>query len=203
MTYQLQLAAVATPESDLEVFPFMNKLRQEAGEQAPSALLKRFHDALAALFPDTPWSEGHYAGNAGRLTVERRRKVVVPHVLYLGQELGLTVVDNQSGEVHRPPTYQVVLEGPVEGVGLGDAANRLAALTRKPVTEMLALLSGGRRTVVKKGVPRFQARQYAAALRARRLPRDAGAGTGRGRTSRTAAAQKAAASSGAASTAES
>jgi hypothetical protein len=167
MTYQLQLAAVATPESDLEVFPFMNKLRQEAGEQAPSALLKRFHDALAALFPDTPWSEGHYAGNAGRLTVERRRKVVVPHVLYLAQELGLTVVDNQSGEVHRPPTYQVVLEGPVEGVGLGDAANRLAALTRKPVTEMLALLSGGRRTVVKKGVPRFQARQYAAALRER------------------------------------
>lgn len=163
----MQLASVVTPESDMDVFPFMNKLRQEAGEQPPSALLKRFHDALAELFPDTPWADGHFAGEAGRLTVVRRRKVVVPHVLYIAGELGLTVVDNQSGEVHRPPTYQVVLEGPAEGVDLGDAAARLAALMRKPVTEMLALLSGGRRTVVKKGVSRFLAEQYAGALRER------------------------------------
>ncbi len=167
MTYQLQLASVPAPDADLDVFAFMNKLRQEAGEAPPSAVLKRFHDALAELFPDTPWSEGHYAGNAGRLTLVRRRQEVVPHVLYLAGELGLTVVDNQSGEVHRPPTYQVVLEGPAEGVEPGDAATRLAALMRKPGTEMLALLSGGRRTVVKKGVPRFQANQYAAALRER------------------------------------
>lgn len=165
MSYQMQLASVATPAEDLDVFPFMNKLRQEAGEQPPSALLKRFHDALAALFPDTPWAEGHFAGDAGRLTVVRRRKVVVPHVLYIAGELGLTVVDNQSGEIHRPPSYQVVLEGPAEGVELGDASARLAALMRKPVTEMLALLSGGRRTVVKKGVTRFVAEQYANALR--------------------------------------
>lgn len=167
MTYQLQIASAPAPEADLDVFAFMNKLRQEAGEQPPSALLKRFHDALAALFPDTPWSEGHYTGDVGRLTVIRRRKVVVPHVLYLAGELGLTVVDNQSGEVHRPPTYQVVLKGPAEGVVLGDAAARLAALMRKPETEMLALLSSGRRTVIKKGVSRFQANQYASALRER------------------------------------
>jgi len=163
----MQLASVVTPAADLDVFPFMNKLRQDAGEQPPSDLLKRFHDALAALFPDTPWADGHFAGDAGRLTVVRRRKVVVPHVLYIAGELGLTVVDNQSGEVHRPPSYQVVLEGPAEGVELGDAATRLAALMRKPVTEMLALLSGGRRTVVKKGVTRFVAEQYAKALRER------------------------------------
>jgi hypothetical protein len=167
MSYQLQLASVPAPEADLDVFPFMNKLRQDAGEQPPSAMLKRFHDALAALFPDTPWSEGHYAGDAGRLTLVRRSSEVVPHVLYLAGELGLTVVDNQSGEVHRPPTYQVVLEGPAEGVAPGDAAARLAALMRKPVTDILALLTGGRRTVVKKGVPRYQASQYAAALRER------------------------------------
>ena len=93
----MQLASVVTPAVDMDVFPFMNKLRQDAGDQPPSALLKRFHDALAALFPDTPWSEGHFAGDAGRLTVVRRRKVVVPHVLYIAGELGLTVVDNQSG----------------------------------------------------------------------------------------------------------
>ena len=167
MSYQIQLSSAVTPALDLEVFPFMNKLRQEAGEQPPSALLQRFHDALAGLFPDSPWSDVQYGGDAGRLTVVRRRKVVVPHVLYLAGELGLTVVDNQSGEIHRPPTYQVVLEGPAEGVDLGEAATRLAALMRKPVTEMLALLSGGRRTVVKKGVPRFQADQYVAALRER------------------------------------
>ncbi|MGW8390415.1 hypothetical protein [Pseudoduganella sp. HUAS MS19] len=165
MTYQLQLAAVAAPESDLDVFPFMNKLRQEAGDKPPSALLQRFHQALATLFPDSPWSESHYCGDAGRLTLARRSKEVVPHVLFLASELGLTVVDNQSGEVHRPPRYQVVLEGPAPGVELGDAASRLAALMRKPVTEMLALLSGGRRTVVKKGVLRAQARQYVAALK--------------------------------------
>lgn len=167
MSYQIQLASVTTPAVDLDVFPFMNKLRADAGDAPPSALLKRFQDALAALFPDTPWADGHFAGDAGRMTVVRRRKVVVPHVLYIAGELGLTVVDNQSGEVHRPPTYQVVLEGPAEGVQLGDAAARLAALMRKPVTEMLALLSGGRRTVVKKGVSRFVAEQYASALRER------------------------------------
>lgn len=166
MSYQIQLSSAAAPEEDFDVFPFMNKLRQDAGAQPPSAMLKRFHDALHALFPDTPWTDSHYAGDAGRLNLVRRRKVVVPHVLYLAGELGLTVVDNQTGEVHRPPSYQVVLEGPAEGVGLGDAATQLAALMRKPVTEMLAVLSRGRQ-VVKKGLPRYQARQYVAALRER------------------------------------
>jgi len=167
MSYQIQLASVATPEADLDVFPFMNKLRQESGAQPPSALLKRFHDALAALFPDTPWSDGHFAGEAGRLSVTHRRNEVMPHVLHLAGQFGLTVVDNQSGEVHRPAVYQVVLEGPAPGVELGDAARRLAALMRKPVTEMLALLSGGRRTIVKKGVLRAQAQHYVDALNER------------------------------------
>ncbi|WP_426321125.1 hypothetical protein [Pseudoduganella sp. R-43] len=167
MSYQIQLASVATPEADLDVFPFMNRLRQESGEQPPSALLKRFHDKLTALFPDTPWSDCHFAGDTGRLTVDYRKQEVVPHVLYLAGELGLTVVDNQSGAVHRPPTYQVVLEGPAPGVALGEAANRLAALMQKPVTEMLALLSGGRRKIVKKGVLRAQAQYYVLALKER------------------------------------
>jgi len=167
MSYQIQLTSVATPEADLDVFPFLNKLRQESGEQPPSALLKRFHDSLTALFPDTPWSDSHFAGDAGRMTVTYRRDEVVPHVLYLAGELGLTVVDNQSGKVHRPATYCVVLEGPAPGVALGDAANRLAALMQKPITEMLALLSGGRRKVVKKGVLRSQAQFYVDALKER------------------------------------
>jgi len=167
MSYQIQLASVATPEADLDVFPFMNKLRQESGGQPPSALLKRFHDALVALFPDTPWSEGHFAGDAGRLSVTYRRDEVMPHVLHLAGQLGLTVVDNQSGEVHRPALYQVVLEGPAPGVELGEAARRLAALMRKPITEMLALLSGGRRTIVKRGVLRAQAQHYVDALKER------------------------------------
>jgi hypothetical protein len=166
MSYQIQLASVATPEADLDVFPFMNKLRQEAGGQPPSDLLKRFHDALAALFPDTPW-ESHFAGDAGRLAVNYRKDEVVPHALYLAGELGLTAVDNQSGKVHRPVTYQVVLEGPAPGVALGDAASRLAASMNKPITEMLALLSGGRRKVVKKGVTRAQAQFYVDALKER------------------------------------
>jgi len=167
MSYQIQLASVPTPEADLDVFPFMNKLRQEAGGQPPSALLKRFYDALVALFPDTPWSDGLFAGEAGRLAVTHRRDEVVPHVLYLAGELGLTVVDNQSGKVHRPATYQVVLEGPAPGVALGDAASRLAALMNKPITEMLALLSGGRRKVVKKNVLRAQAQFYVDTLKER------------------------------------
>lgn len=167
MSYQLQLASVPTPEGDLDVFAFMNKLRQDAGSLPASPLLKRFHDGLLAQFPDQPWSDGHYAGEAGRLTLARRSSEVLPHVLYLAAELGLTVVDNKSGEVHRPPTYQVVLEGPAHGLEVIDAATQLAALLRKPVAETVALLSGGRRTVVKKGVSRFQAMQYAAALRDR------------------------------------
>ncbi|HEY0589183.1 MAG TPA: hypothetical protein VGD52_23825 [Pseudoduganella sp.] len=166
MSYQIQLASIATPETDLDVFPFMNKLRQEASGQPPSALLKRFLDALSALFPDTPW-EAHFAGDAGRLAVNYRKDEVVPHAFYLAGELGLTAVDNQSGKVHRPVTYQVVLEGPAPGVALGDAASRLAAVMNKPITEMLALLSGGRRKIVKKGVTRAQAQFYVDALKER------------------------------------
>lgn len=167
MSYQIQLASVAAPEADLDVFPFMNKLWQDCGGQPPSALLKRFRDALTALFPDTPWSDSHFVGDAGRLSVDSRKHEVLPHLLYLAGEMGLTVVDNQSGEVHRPATYQVVLEGPAPGVTLGDAAQRLAAVQSKPITEMLALLSGGRRTVVKKGVLRAQAQYYVDALKER------------------------------------
>ncbi|KRB92964.1 hypothetical protein [Duganella sp. Root198D2] len=167
MSYQIQLASVALPEADLDVFPFINKLRQDSGGLPPSASLQRFHDALLALFPDAPWSDSHFAGDAGRLAVTHRRDEVVPHVLYLAGEFGLAVVDNQTGKVHRPASYQVVLEGPAPGVALGDAANRLAALMNKPITEMLALLSGGRRKVVKKGVPRSQAQYYVDALKER------------------------------------
>jgi hypothetical protein len=164
MSYQIDLASVAAPQADFDVFPFMNRLKQEAAGLPPSPLLQRFHDALSSRFPDSPWMK-EYAGDHGRLTLMQRAHDIVPHVLHIAAELGLTVVDKKSAEVHRPPTYQVVLEGTAEGAELQEAAEKLAGLMKQPVERIHAILAGGHKPVVKKGVSRTQATLYVDALR--------------------------------------
>jgi hypothetical protein len=182
MPYQLHFVAQAVPASDAEVSPFLARLSAASAGQPPAPLMQRFCESVQALFPcisqqssddgamdDCPWDDGplleHFAGNQGSVALVRRQGEVLPHLLHIANHLGLTVVDKQQGSVHRPQTFQVVLEGPVAGVAVEVAAQKLATLMQRPVEQMAALLQERRRTVVKKGVARAQAEKYVSSLR--------------------------------------
>ncbi len=184
MTYLLHIVAREVPANDAEVLPFLEQIAGATISIAPSQQLKSFRDAILKLFPclssygagdkaidDCPWADGplaeNFKGGYGSVAITRRHDEVIPHVLRIASDLGVTVVDEQNGAVHRPQAYQVVLEGPLEGVEVEVAATQLADLMNQPLPQMVLLLHSRRRTLVKKGLTRAQADVYVAALRDR------------------------------------
>lgn len=184
MTYLLHIVAREVPANDSEVLPFLEQIAGATISIAPSQQLKSFRDAILKLFPcltsygagdkaiDTcPWADGpmadNFKGGYGSVAIARRHDEVIPHVLRIASDLGVTVVDEQNGAVHRPQAYQVVLEGVVEGVEVEVAATQLAELMNQPLPQMVLLLHSRRRTLVKKGLTRAQAEVYVTALRER------------------------------------
>jgi hypothetical protein len=184
MTYLLHIVAREVPANDAEVLPFLEQIAGATISIAPSQQLKSFRDAILKLFPcltscgagdkaiDTcPWADGpmadNFKGGYGSVAIARRHDEVIPHVLRIASDLGVTVVDEQNGAVHRPQAYQVVLEGVVEGVEVEVAATQLAELMNQPLPQMVLLLHSRRRTLVKKGLTRAQAEVYVTALRER------------------------------------
>lgn len=184
MTYLLHIVAREVPANDAEVLPFLEQIAGATMSIAPSQQLKSFRDAILKLFPcltsyaagdkaidDCPWADGpladNFKGGYGSVAISRRHDEVIPHVLRIASDLGVTVVDEQNGAVHRPVAYQVVLEGPLEGVEIEVAATQLAELMNQPLPQMVLLLHSRRRTLVKKGLTRAQADIYVTALRDR------------------------------------
>lgn len=184
MTYVLQFVAREVPANDAEVFVFLEEVAGNTVSMAPSQQLKSLRDAVLKLFPcltsyqagdagidDCPWADGplgdNFKGGFGSLAIARRHGEVIPHLLRIANDLGVTVVDAQERAVHRPQAYQVVLEGPLEGVEVEVAATRLAELMNQPLPQMVLLLHSRRRTLVKKGLTRAQAEIYVNALRER------------------------------------
>ncbi|MGW8390414.1 hypothetical protein [Pseudoduganella sp. HUAS MS19] len=184
MTYLLHIVAREVPANDAEVLPFLEQIAGATISIAPSQQLKSFRDAILQLFPclssyaagdrgidHCPWADGplaeNFKGGYGSVAIARRHDEVIPHVLRIASDLGVTVVDEQNGAVHRPQAYQVVLEGPLEGVQVDVAATQLAELMNQPLPQMVLLLHSRRRTLVKKGLTRAQAEVYVTALRDR------------------------------------
>ncbi|KQV44942.1 hypothetical protein [Duganella sp. Root336D2] len=184
MTYLLHIVAREVPANDAEVLPFLEQIAGATISIAPSQQLKSFRDAIVKLFPclssygagdkaidNCPWADGplsdNFKGGYGSVAIARRHDEVIPHVLRIASDLGVTVVDEQNGAVHRPLSYQVVLEGALEGVEVEVAATQLAELMNQPLPQMVLLLHSRRRTLVKKGLTRTQAEVYVAALRER------------------------------------
>ncbi|HEY0589184.1 MAG TPA: hypothetical protein VGD52_23830 [Pseudoduganella sp.] len=184
MTYLLHIVAREVPANDAEVLPFLEQIAGATISIAPSQQLKSFRDAILKLFPcltsygagdkaidNCPWADGpladNFKGGYGSVAISRRHDEVIPHVLRIASDLGVTVVDEQNGAVHRPQAYQVVLEGVVEGVEVEVAATQLAELMNQPLPQMVLLLHSRRRTLVKKGLTRAQAEVYVTALRER------------------------------------
>ncbi len=184
MTYLLHIVAREVPANDAEVLPFLEQIAGATISIAPSQQLKSFRDAILKLFPcltsygagdkavdACPWADGpladNFKGGYGSVAIARRHDEVIPHVLRIASDLGVTVVDEQNGAVHRPLAFQVVLEGPLEGVEIEVAATQLAELMNQPLPQMVLLLHSRRRTLVKKGLTRAQAEVYVTALRDR------------------------------------
>jgi hypothetical protein len=184
MTYTLHVIAREVPANDADVFTFLEQVAGHTVSMAPSQQLKNFRDAALKLFPclssyaatdaaidDCPWADGplgeNFRGGYGTIGIARRHGEVVPHLIRIASDLGVTVADEQSGAVHRPLTYQVVLERAVPGVDMEVAAAQLAELMNQPLDQMVTLLKSGRRTLVKRGLTRAQADIYVAALRDR------------------------------------
>ena len=184
MTYTLHVIAREVPADDADVFPFLEQVAGHTVSMAPSQQLKSFREAAAKLFPcltsygrndagidDCPWADGplgdNFKGGYGTVAIARRHGEVIPHLLRIASDLGVTVADEQNGAVHRPQAFQVVLEGPLEGVEVETAATQLAGLMNQPLPQMVLLLHSRRRTLVKKGLTRTQAEVYVAALRER------------------------------------
>lgn len=173
MSYLLHVIAREVSPDDAEVFTFLKETAGHTVSMAPSQQLKNFRDAALRLFAGgiSPWADAAFAdnfrGGYGRVEIAHRHDEVIPQLLRLGSDLGLTMVDEQKGSVHRPLAYQVVLEGPLDGVAVDVAARQLAALMNQAPEQMLALLHSRRRTLVKKGLTRTQGEVYVAALRER------------------------------------
>ena len=184
MTYTLHVIAREVPADDADVFPFLEQVAGHTVSMAPSQQLKSFREAAAKLFPcltsygrndagidDCPWADGplgdNFKGGYGTVAIARRHGEVIPHLLRIASDLGVTVADEQNGAVHRPQAFQVVLEGPLEGVEVETAATQLAGLMNQPLPQMVLLLHSRRRTLIKKGLTRTQAEVYVAALRER------------------------------------
>lgn len=181
MAYLLHVVAREVPAIDADVFAWLDEIAGHTVSMAPSQQLKNFRDAILQLFPcltsygpadariaDCPWADGplgdNFKGGYGSVAISRRHAEVIPPLLRIASDLGLTIVDEQEGAVHRPQTYQVVLEGAVEGVDVDVAAKQLAELMNQSVEQMVQLLHSRRRTLVKRGLSRAQGEIYVAAL---------------------------------------
>lgn len=184
MTYTLHVIAREVPANDAEVFTFLEQVAGHTVSMAPSQQLKSFREAASKLFPclnsyapgdpaieNCPWADGplgeNFKGGYGTIEIARRQDEVIPHLLRIASDLGMTVADEQTRAVHRPQAYQVVLDGPLPGVEVDVAATQLAELMNQPLPQMVQLLYSRRRTLVKKGLTRVQAEVYVTALRER------------------------------------
>jgi len=184
MTYTLHVIAREVPANDAEVFTFLEQVAGHTVSMAPSQQLKSFREAALKLFPcrnsytpgdpgieNCPWADGplgeNFKGGYGTIAIARRQDEVIPHLLRIASDLGMTVADEQTRAVHRPQAYQVVLDGPLPGVEVDVAATQLAELMNQPLPQMVQLLYSRRRTLVKKGLTRVQAEVYVTALRER------------------------------------
>ncbi|MES2126543.1 MAG: hypothetical protein V4463_04670 [Pseudomonadota bacterium] len=172
MSYNLAILAPAIPASDDAAFPVVRALLATYGddEAPPEPVLVRFHAAITKRFPclstgaeDSPWSDGplinNFVGRVGVVGISMRHEEVIPAILDCAAELGLTVVDEQAGKIHRPPAMRVMLRGVGPGQDTPAVAARLVPVMKRTQEQIEALLYGPA-IVVKKGLDRDTAQRY-------------------------------------------
>ncbi|HAT30697.1 MAG TPA: hypothetical protein DCW29_07545 [Janthinobacterium sp.] len=177
MSYILDIVAPAVPADDSAAYDFIDQLRlaSDADALAPAPALLAFHSAITQQFPclstcsddaaleQCVWSDGpllnNFSGDMGTIAISSRVGEVLPAILRLAPELGLTVADQQRDKIHRPPGFRVVLLGTKEGWNPDQVAARLAPLFKRSQEHTRAMLDGPRLTI-KQGLDRAMAQRY-------------------------------------------
>ncbi|WP_423024911.1 hypothetical protein [Undibacterium sp. Ji42W] len=177
----LTIFAAKTPASDAETYAWLNDKREtyHNNDAAADQVLVKFHDAITRLFPclsscadddamdACPWSDGplinNFVGDMGVVGISQRHEEVIPQILRFGNTLGLTVIDEQQGVIHRPQRYRIVLQGVKEDMTVNAVADKLAPLFKRTparVADMLAQQG----LVLKKDLTQIVAQTYVATL---------------------------------------
>ncbi|MET3131096.1 hypothetical protein AAKU55_001354 [Oxalobacteraceae bacterium GrIS 1.11] len=177
MSYILDIVVPRVPANDDAAYDFVDQLRlvYDGGVQPPAPALLAFHGALTQQFPclstcddetalsQCPWSDGpllsNFSGDMGSIGIASRLTEVLPFILRLASQLGLTVVDQQKDKIHRPPTVRVLLMGAQEGQDVEQLAGRLAPLFKRSQEQTRAMLSGPS-LIIKKNLDRATAQRY-------------------------------------------
>jgi hypothetical protein len=116
MSYTVTFVPMKVSGNDSEAFAEVEALQERYGQTEHDArhpALVALHDALVARFPETddpddaPWADGPLIENFGSemgmvAIVFSRVEEVLPAVLEIALAHGITVLDDQTGLVHRP-----------------------------------------------------------------------------------------------------
>jgi hypothetical protein len=181
MSYTLTILAVQTPASDAETYTWLNDKRESyySSDAAAVPVLVKFHDAITRLFPclsscadgeamdACPWSDGplinNFVGDMGVVGISQRHEEVIPQILRFSNTLGLTVIDEHEGVIHRPQRYRIVLQGVKEDMAVTAVADKLAPLFKRTPAQVADMLAQPG-LVLKKDLTQIVAQNYVATL---------------------------------------
>ncbi|BBB68763.1 hypothetical protein UNDYM_4510 [Undibacterium sp. YM2] len=181
MSYTLTILAVQTPASDAETYTWLNDKRESyhSSDAAAVPVLVKFHDAITRLFPclsscadgeamdACPWSDGplinNFVGDMGVVGISQRHEEVIPQILRFSNTLGLTVIDEHEGVIHRPQRYRIVLQGVKEDMAVTAVADKLAPLFKRTPAQVADMLAQAG-LVLKKDLTQIVAQNYVATL---------------------------------------
>lgn len=187
MSYILRIVVPALPEDDALAWSAADDVCAQDDDDAPKApVLVRLHDVLTSVYPclcsddanidDSPWSDGPLINNFGNasatlgLETDDDDGSAVGFIVAAGRTLGLTVLDEQAGEIHRPlvpapgSTFSVRVQGVVagcDGAAVRAGMGRVFRATPEQVGTILATPG----IQVKRGVDYLTALRYQAMLR--------------------------------------
>ena len=187
MSYILRIVVPALPDDDKVAWKAADAVcanEDDAAAKAP--VLVKLHDVLTSVYPclcsddadidDSPWSDGPLINNFGKesatlgLSTDDDDGSAVGFIIAAGRTLGLTVLDEQAGEIHRPlvPAPGHAFDVRVQGVvGGADAAAVRAGVGRVfgASPEQIGTILATPGVQVKRGVDYLTALRYQAMLR--------------------------------------
>jgi len=190
MSIILKIVAAPLPDDDTQAWAAADDVCAHEDDAMPKApVLVKLHDVLTSVYPclcsdasddpdmdDTPWSDGPLINNFGSvsaslgLATDDDDGSAAGFIVAAARTLGLTVLDEQSGEIYRPQvpragsTFSVAVHGVVPGYD-GAAVRRGVGRVFGANADQLGVLFATPGCRVKRGVDYLTALRYQAMLR--------------------------------------
>jgi len=189
MSYILRIVVPALPEKNALAWEVAQSICDEEDDDAPpAAVLVKLHRVLTRVYPcmssyrgddpaieDCPWSDAPLINNFSSasavlgLTASKALDDVRSLIVSVSLPLGLTVLNEQTGEIHRPfisdpdNTYRIMVNGILPGF---DRDKVMADVGRefKASDELLLEIFSSRAFKVKGGLNLLTAQIYQATL---------------------------------------